>query len=269
MIKTITCNTWNEFREFADSIDEAIAKDMNFGPIFRGHEVESWKLHPSLLRYFIENRFSEQEALALEDRAHEAFKYRSSLFLPLKVMLSTPEASNLWAIMQHHGAPTRLLDWTNSVYVAAYFACAGSLTQDGCIWYADTVAVNETNMFPKGWYTNEKFNETFFLPNNPHLLQFTTKPRSIDRINAQASIFSLSQNVMCDHGKRLEQSLEDTSHPLEKVIIRSSLKIPIMIKLRSMNISAYTLFPGLEGAAWSVKELIAFHNAGGRYYPVP
>jgi len=43
--------------------------------------------------------------------------------------------------MQHHGAPTRLLDWSTSIYVAAYFAVIEQPNADGVIWivHLDTV----------------------------------------------------------------------------------------------------------------------------------
>ncbi len=36
--------------------------------------------------------------------------------------------------MQQHGAPTRLLDWTTSAYVALYFAVCENFESDGSLW---------------------------------------------------------------------------------------------------------------------------------------
>jgi hypothetical protein len=37
-------------------------------------------------------------------------------------------------LMQHYKAPTRLLDWSYSPYLAAYFACSSNPNIDGAIW---------------------------------------------------------------------------------------------------------------------------------------
>ena len=48
------------------------------------------------------------------------------------------------ALMQHYGAPTRLLDWTNSAYVALHFALNNrKSTEDCAVWAIDTEWVDE------------------------------------------------------------------------------------------------------------------------------
>ena len=48
---------------------------------------------------------------------------------------SDPQIWNLLVISRHYGLPSRLLDWSESVWVAAYFAACDGDTEDGAIWW--------------------------------------------------------------------------------------------------------------------------------------
>jgi len=70
-----------------------------------------------------------RESLTLETAALNEFQTAAHLHLPATLQLEQLDRVTVWAYMQHYGAPTRLLDWTESLYVAAYFAAEKELTK--------------------------------------------------------------------------------------------------------------------------------------------
>ncbi len=84
--------------------------------VFRGHSRLSWRLQPTIERLANEQHISPH----VEKYAEREFKRRAHHYIS---DLPNDEDDLEWvALMQHHGAPTRLLDWTRSAYVAAFFA---------------------------------------------------------------------------------------------------------------------------------------------------
>ena len=105
---------------------------------FRGHRSATWDVQPAIWRDY--------------DRARErnfTNRFRSRAGTRYEAL---PEYDNsaLWlSLMQHYGLPTRLLDWTRSPLVAAYFALEkyiyeteASEPQDASIWVLDPHALN-------------------------------------------------------------------------------------------------------------------------------
>jgi len=88
--------------------------------LFRGQTNAEWGLETTLER--LARRFSIDfsELSKIEQGLLRKFQREASLYI------STPPNKNdnmQWlALMQHHGSPTRLLDWTYSFFVATYFA---------------------------------------------------------------------------------------------------------------------------------------------------
>ncbi len=98
---------------------------------FRGERDERWPLYSSLSRYLQNFGVDRGAWPEQEGRILRVFKRKAHQFL---VQPPEPDDDFQWlALMQHHGAPTRLIDFTWSPYVAAFFALERTLT-DGVVW---------------------------------------------------------------------------------------------------------------------------------------
>ena len=128
----IRLNNWLHFAQIVDSLDVGQGIKIAYG--FRGQSDAQWQLQPTLLRELRPHVPSPEKALALEASAVSEFRSQAHLFLPSGELAKTKDTVSWWTVMQHHGAPTRLLDWTTSIYVAAYFAVNQNPDRDGAIW---------------------------------------------------------------------------------------------------------------------------------------
>ncbi len=168
---------------------------------------------------------------------------------------------NWIAVAQHHGLPTRLLDWTYSPYVALHFATQDlrQYDRDGIIWCVNYVEAhrllpaklkaildhNRANAFTvemldhaaRGLPELERLSRRDF----PVFLE----PPSLDqRIVNQYALFSMmSSPTACLDQWLLRQ------HPglVRRVIIPAELKWEARDKLDQANITERVLFPGLDG----------------------
>jgi hypothetical protein len=111
------------------------------GWIFRGHKSECYHLEPSIERDYPSLDWPEAEYKALKEFQSKARMHMDPAQLPQ----TEPEHKLSWlAIMQHYGAPTRLLDFTYSPYVALYFALRNRRVEQGTyaeVWGIDGVAL--------------------------------------------------------------------------------------------------------------------------------
>src|ERR1035441_967682 len=103
--------------------------------VFRGQSNADWPLQPSLERFanLIRERPQSVEAYALTEFRRHAHHYTTV----------TPSDTLEWlALLRHHSAPSRLLDFTKSPYVAAFFATAEAASNKGAaIWAIDSLAI--------------------------------------------------------------------------------------------------------------------------------
>jgi hypothetical protein len=103
--------------------------------LFRGQAQSAWTLLPTLARETAGGKFGWQEIIRLELELMRNFRQEAHRTLPQAVLPRRDYILDWWPLMQHYGAPTRLLDWSLSPYVALYFAVDRHWEEDGTVWW--------------------------------------------------------------------------------------------------------------------------------------
>lgn len=132
--------SWSDLSSWADGI---VSADVPFATrfLFRGQACEEWRLTTSLGRLIDDTHVD--EAIDIERSARDRFEQRAHLYVDGRMLAGALDYPDWLALMQHHHAPTRLLDWTESLWVAAYFAVESNWNSDGAIWWFNPATVIE------------------------------------------------------------------------------------------------------------------------------
>lgn len=216
------------------------------GLVFRGQSDSKWDLSTTL-----ERASKKRGAAGTETLLIQAFKSRAHQFgLPVPTKGDHLE----WlALMQHYGVPTRLLDWTRSPYVAAYFAAerAAKDAEFFRVWAVDVVRLRgaaiqrlkvseltklgDPNPFMK-WFMGNTF--LFVAP--------IQASRSNERLASQQGLFLCPGSLNSGFQRNL-QEMDGVGEHLLEIDFPVAMRCEVLSNLESMNINRATLFPGLEG----------------------
>jgi hypothetical protein len=181
-------------------------------------------------------------------------------YAPPEVVGKDTNDWQLLSIAQHHGLPTRLLDWTYSPFVAMHFATSDfdKSNIDGAVWAVNykeahkdlpTVLRRKLKKSEASFFTIEMLAESFkslnkFEESNPTPFLVLLEPPAIDdRIVNQFAVFSVISNAtVVPHNWLIERPAI-----YRKIVIPAKLKHEIRCKLDQSNITERVLFPGLDG----------------------
>ena len=211
--------------------------------IFRGQRVAKWPLVPSVQRNNVIPANSPGQRLAFEMEMLHAFqrKARPHLAVP-------PADSNRWdwlAIAQHYGVPTRLLDWSESLAFALYFAVEGETDNNGAaLWMSEHPPLALTRHV-----------DPFLID---HICLFEP-PHVSPRITVQQSCFTVHPTDYV--GQEYEWPCK-----LAKVFVPAEARSPILKELRMLGVNRASLFPDLEGIASDIRA--SYSNDGYSGVPI-
>jgi hypothetical protein len=252
-VNEVRVDNWTELQE--QLFDEAWQPDLgrhrsNFA--FRGRADAAEDLRTSLIR------------LGGDAPSLEIYLLRNFRKYAQRSDVAFDSVWHWLALGQHHGLPTRLLDWTYSPYVALHFATSNldRYELDGVVWCVDYVRAQAelpdqladvlehegANVFTPELLARAApgLHELEALGRRPYTL-FLEPPSLDDRIVNQYALFSLLSSPTAT----LDEWLESRPHLYRRIVIPAELKWEVRDKLDQANVTERVLFPGLDGlSAW-------------------
>jgi FRG domain-containing protein len=265
--KQIRANSWEDLLNLIRAYSPAWA--------FRGACFSTWELKTSLERL---------EAVPV----YQAERYLLSAFQRrIHHYVDDPpdrEDDLEWlALMQHHGAPTRLQDWTKSPYVALFFALEqpGDSVTDPALWAIDldwckqqafakvrAKRASDLRMLDKNGMGKPGIFKTIFLRQQGSGITMVAplQPfRMNQRLVIQQGLFLVPGNpeVSFEQNLLAYGSAQFQKH-VHKITIPHAQRLEILGALNKMNINRASLFPGIDGFAQSLGTNIQIAIRTGR-----
>lgn len=223
-------NSWNELKK--DIARDVCGNDyFSYNRYaFRGHSNADWRLMANFDRKYGELPYDKRQKL--ENSLIENFK-ELCITWDGKEKFQNYSRIQLQTVGQHYGLPTRLLDWSFSLYIAAYFAFSDmdNTSEEVAIWILD----REHEVWNAGYgvtLENAKVDEN-------------------DRQRYQYGTFTLNKSP----SKTIEDYIETCAkeHSVEGALYKIILPIQeqkmALSDLEMMGINAFNLFRGMEGCA--------------------
>jgi hypothetical protein len=259
---------WSMLLTIAEKFDIGDALKRTY--LFRGQENVGWSLKPTLQRAATNDDRTPlppaEELLRIEGFLTDQFRGAAPNHLPSATLAATHALIDWWPLMRHHGVPTRLLDWTASLYVATYFAVSKCPDKDGAVYVVHVQTLQDA--------MKAAFGDAATLPTTlpdadrefqradalPVIDVFSRKNALLDRMIVQQGVFMTSRNPAADVEQVLATEVPKVASPgkevLRKLRIPAAQKPAMMRRLRTMNVTASSLFPGLDGVGRQLDELI-------------
>ncbi len=223
-IKTIPYNSWEQFKTelLKDLFNQEVPEKGRY--IFRGQTQETWELKSTFDRKGLKKELAEKML----------FQFKEEYQRNGNNLIDDLSNEHYYSLGQHYGLPTRLLDWTESHYIAAFFSLSDVsneyISSNGkcVVWALDT---SET---------------TWSEENGVKIIK--SQRFGNNRIRNQYGLFTLLKTPQ----STIEEYVEsfDSDNPLlYKFLIPASESIKALIDLDFMGVDYSRVYPDIDGCA--------------------
>ena len=283
MFGVLQAKSWHDATQIAESLPDWV---------FRGQGDARWPLETTLYRSALQLHYPSQHLFMAEDWMLREFRRRAHHYV---ADLPAHDDKLEWlALIQHFGGPTRLLDFTYSFYVAAFFAMERT-GSEAAIWAIDRLELSQVIAEKTGAQMDH---ESMADSNRRHVAAFLNSGRRApivanveperlnERLSIQQGLFLLPCDLDVPFASVLEQTFDwpagylageceaipwqigmagQVAHEFSvvKILLPRAMHGTALQDLQRMNMNSATLFPGLDGFARSLYfHLRTFEIAG-------
>lgn len=268
-LTTLTRAPINSVSDLMTWCDHLERLNSSLGPmLFRGQPEEFKNLEPTLARATKNGSqpVNHQAVVLLETSLIDGFRTHYSQLpalsgdMPSSHELDGKSNLEVLSFMQHYEVPTRLLDWSECVWTAVFFACASSPQKDAELWFFDESILDLTPTDTPTAQVRQMVNESIGnAPPEYHQkwgMPYLAVVESIQssRLTAQKGKLTACVNAQSDHAGLLWRlatkkcGSEHTDQLFGRHVIRADRKSDILKYLEKYKgISAKTLFPDIVG----------------------
>jgi hypothetical protein len=269
-------NTWpdrraNDIHDLRSQIEDLASRVC----AWRGLARTEWQLESTFDREIRTSPLSDEDRLKEESKYLRVFNEKAIRYASDYEQLHLAAApdpqewgAQIWQVMalgRHAGLATRLLDWTASPWVAAWFACHEMEHKecDGVVWWFSqpdlekAITWNDKRV-PRRETGNPKSQRAIekeaFSPDAELWITKVHFPLPVERMAAQQGFATVCSRLGVAHNAAIDQLKEARSIPRGRIVIPGCMKEDVLGYVRTLNVHAGSLkFPGIDIAARSAK----------------